>query len=99
MKAIKYQIGVYESFMDMVHGELFKQTIEEIYIPDEDIFINERGFVVCEPVNTASRLKHAEDKEEIEIDDNYVKTFKFYLEKKDLVDKIIEKLFEGESSE
>lgn len=96
MKAIKYQIGVYESFMDMVHGELFKQTIEEIYIPDEDIFINERGFVVCEPVNTASRLKHAEDKEEIEIDWKIPRTLKDYLEYEGYKNEVVKKLFELE---
>jgi hypothetical protein len=99
MRAIEYEIGVFESFMDMVHGELFKQTITEIYIPDEDIFINERGYVVCVPVNTADRLKHAINKREIEIDWKIPRTLKDYLEYEGYKNEVVKKLFELEEEE
>ena len=79
MKAEKYELKVFESVMNMVHG--FYQDITEYYIPELNI-----GFNDAQGVNVFNaypeRLENRKNVEEIEISDDFAAKLKSFLDAK-----------------
>ena len=87
MKAFKYKLNVYEGTMDFIHCG--GHTIEEIFIPDENIAFNEQSVFKCHQ----SRGDSQPAIEKIEVDDKFVDILKKYLKYKNKIEKERKKYF------
>ena len=79
VKAIRYKVHVYDSFLHYIHG--MKKEIEEIFIPSKKITIN-----IANGSLNAFRCKEprgSKDLTEIEIDNDFVEKLEKFVELKE----------------
>jgi len=85
MKALQYDVTVYESDLDLSHD--MGQTIKEIYIPDVNIAFNDKGFLF-EPTSERAMVNPIE----IYVADVVVNMLVDFLKKKKVIDEMLKEI-------